>query len=284
MSNIKVQKSESITSSSPNLRSIFSSVDKLERIDEYTAFGFLPLRRSVLAKKIASTVEADQNGLIIGEFGVGSGKTLKKVITKLVHSSKKIKKIYAIDQNAGLIKKAQIRDYKVRGINFAPEFLADDIMVTPIEKQKNFYDLVVCSYVFSHVTDSAKLVQNCYDLIKDGGYIAVIDYHKPKYIFRGFTRLYMQIFYHRIAWALGGVDSEYRKLSKQIIRFQRSNTLHYLLENCGFKKIVYQKSLGGNAAYYIYQKPNNKQRQEAKLKSQKMALKENIIMGKRYSA
>lgn len=117
------------------------------------------------------------------------------------------------------------------------------------------FDVITISFGLRNIGNCSKVVQEMARILSHGGGLFILDFSLPK---GQWIRSIYQIYLHHLlptvaAWITGQREA-YRYLGASIEHFSRDQSLMYLLEKNGFRKVTIQTFCLGIVILYVLQK------------------------------
>lgn len=121
-------------------------------------------RAKIIAHEIFKSIPIKE-GYQALEFGCGTGLVSFNLVDKFEH-------ITLIDSSEGMIQKLKdkIKDCKVRNMTAMKLDINEDV-----NKLVHKFDVIYTSMAMHHIKDIERTLKNLYTIIKDGGYICLVD-------------------------------------------------------------------------------------------------------------
>lgn len=226
---------------------------RYDLINQVVSFGLVNLWRKWFCRSIIKSVDINSftnNSIQYCDYACGTGAITKKVSNILLRKKITFEEIRGRDISDGMLDIAKRRKYKADIV-----FESYDAMLTPVGNEMNKFDLITCAFGLRNFIDPVKGVHNFAKSLKNGGFVAVLEFSKPRILVNPFILFYYYFVLWRIAWVLGGDIKMYRYLGRSITRWYKPDSLSYVFESTeGLKKVLVKRSLFGIVALHIFRK------------------------------
>jgi len=143
--------------------------------------------------------QVDKNKTLL-ELGCGTGENLETIFT--LHLA--FKSYLCLDFSPEMLKIAKSKSKNRSNVTFRR---AD---ITNLKRIKKKYDLIICTWVLSHLKQPAKVVNQAQKLLKPNGKMFLIFFTEPK----GYIKCWMDIFAGPIFQTTYVSDKEIKKFNK----------------------------------------------------------------------
>jgi demethylmenaquinone methyltransferase / 2-methoxy-6-polyprenyl-1,4-benzoquinol methylase len=134
-------------------------------------------------------------------------------------------------------------------------FVLGSALVSPFKD--GVFDGVMTAFVLRNVSDLNVFFAHAFRVLKPGGKLVSLDMFPPSK--NWFSPFYALYFYRLVPW-IGGLlahdRTAYRYLSESVRHFHPPETVAYLLEQAGFRRVTVRKFLNGAVCMHVAEKAN----------------------------
>lgn len=182
------------------------------------------------------------------DLGAGTG----DLTFTAARATKGMGRIIGLDFSLPMLRLAQ--DKKITALHGEKtSFVLGSALVSPFKDA--VFDGVMTAFVLRNVSDLSLFFAHALRVLKPGGKFVSLDMFPPSKSW--FSILYAFYFYRLVPW-IGGLlahdRTAYKYLSESVRHFHPPETVAYLIEQAGFRRVTVRKFLNGAVCMHVAEK------------------------------
>ncbi|MDR1448198.1 MAG: ubiquinone/menaquinone biosynthesis methyltransferase [Candidatus Ancillula sp.] len=236
---------------SPTTTVDFDTIAKrYDLINAVISLGFVKLWHRRFIKLIKSNIDLTAVYGVL-DVACGTGVSTKYLARLLSTASSKSVRIRAFDISKLMVEKAKKKNLQNID-NVKVQFSIQDASL--IACKDSSQDLICISFGLRNLLDPARSLGEFYRVLKNGKYLAILEFSQPYKIVQPFTRLYIKHIMWRLACLFGGKHSDYVYLANSVDKWYGFRELEYMGNLVGFKTVSTKRFFLGQLAVHIFKK------------------------------